>query len=379
MSARTACCPVEFPVSPNSVARSLPPRWLVIAAFLAVYLIWGSTYLAMHVAVKTLPPFLMAGCRFVLAGTVLYAVMRLRGAPAPQPGHWISASVAGALLLVLGNGGISWAQQTAPSNLTAIMVAATPLWMNLCEWLRPGGRRPLGSTMLGIVLGFAGVGWVVLSRGSGGERVVGTGVAAMLLMAPLSWAIGSIYSRHAPQNPISLLNISMQMIAGGAAMLVVAAARGEWHGFHLAQVSRASGWAFVYLTIFGSLIAFTAYSWLLQVSTPAKVSTYAYVNPLIAVVIGSVVLHEKLPSGVLVAGALILFSVVIITTRGQRGRSSARWRDDDDSSFCWIAKLLCSSTKSHDRAPQNPGRRPHLARPRRSRNVPASRAPQNRS
>lgn len=320
MSAPTAYCTVDAPVMPVLTARPVPPPWLVIAAFLSVYLIWGSTYLGMHVAVETIPPFLMAGCRFVTAGAVLYAAMRLRGAPAPQPVHWRSATIAGALLLVLGNGGISWVQQTAPSNLTAIMVAATPVWMNLCEWLRPGGRRPLGSTVLGIVLGFAGVGWVVLSRDAGGQRVVGAAVAGMLLLAPFAWAVGSIYARHAPQGPVSLLNIAMQMLAGGAAMLVVSAVRGELQGFHFAQISAASGWAFVYLTIFGSLIGFTAYSWLLLISTPAKVSTYAYVNPLIAIVFGRIFLQEKLPSSILVAGALILVSVVIITTRGQRSR-----------------------------------------------------------
>lgn len=320
MSARTACCTIEAPVADVRHVRSGPSPGLVIAAFVAVYLIWGSTYLAMHVAVKTLPPYLMAGCRFIIAGAMLYVVMRARGAPAPERMHWKSATIAGALMLVLGNGGIAWVQQTAPSNLTAIMVAAVPLWMNLCEWLRPGGKRPLVSTVLGIVLGFAGVAWVVLSRDSGGARVVSKGVAAMLLLAPLSWAVGSIYSRHAPRSSDSLLNIAMQMMAGGAAMLFVGLARGESNGFHFAEISAASAWAFVYLTIFGSLIAFTAYSWLLQVSTPAKVSTYAYVNPLIAIVIGNVVLHENLPSSILIAGALILLSVVIITTRGQRSR-----------------------------------------------------------
>jgi drug/metabolite transporter (DMT)-like permease len=320
MSAPSVCCTVEAPVAPRTAARRVPPAWLVIVAFLSVYLIWGSTYLGIHLAVETIPPFLMAGCRFVIAGAVLYAAVRLSGTPAPRPVHWGSATVAGALLLVLGNGGMSWVQQSAPSNLTAIMVAATPLWMNLCEWLRPGGRRPLGSTVLGIVLGFVGVGWVVLSRDPGGQRVLGTSVAAMLLLAPLAWAIGSIYSRYAPRSSVSLLNIAMQMLSGGVAMLLVGAVRGELQGFHVAQVSAVSAWAFVYLTFVGSLIAFTAYSWLLQVSTPAKVSTYAYVNPLIAIALGRILLDEKLPSSILVAGALILFSVVIITTRGQRSR-----------------------------------------------------------
>jgi drug/metabolite transporter (DMT)-like permease len=320
MSTSTLCPPVTSVVLAPPVVRPAPPRWLVLTAFAAVYLIWGSTYLGIHVAVRSIPPFLMAGARFVTAGALLYAAMRLRGAPSPQPAHWKSATVAGALLLVIGNGALSWVQQHAPSNVTAIMVAATPLWMNLCDWLRPGGRRPLGSTVAGIVLGFVGVGLVVLSRAPGGAPLIGPASAFILLLAPLCWAIGSIYSRHAPKSSVSLQNIAMQMLCGGALMLGVGVARGELNGFNLADVEPASAWAFVYLTLIGSLVGFTAYAWLLQVSTPAKVSTYAYVNPLIAVILGSVVLHEKLPPGTLIAGALILLSVVIITTRGRRSR-----------------------------------------------------------
>jgi drug/metabolite transporter (DMT)-like permease len=317
MSAPSLCCQAAPVVARKTevAIRQTPPSWLVIAAFLAVYIVWGSTYLGIHVAVATIPPFLMAGTRFVLAGLLLYGAMRALGTPAPQPIHWRTATITGALLLVVGNGAISWVQLFAPTTLTAIMVAAVPLWMNLFEWLRPGGKRPALSTGIALVLGFVGVAMVILARSPGGQPVASAGVIAVLLAAPLCWAFGSIYARQAPQSPAHLLNIAMQMLCGGALMLGVGAIKGELTGFRLEQVSHASALAFVYLTLAGSLIGFTAYAWLLQVSTPAKVSTYAYVNPLIAVILGSVVLHERLPGGMLLAGSLILVSVIIITLR----------------------------------------------------------------
>jgi len=319
MSSPSAVCSAvpSALVVPTPSVRRKPPGWLVVSAFAAVYLIWGSTYLGIHVAVTTMPPFLMAGARFVVAGAVLYTAVRLFGAPAPALVYWRSALVAGALLLVVGNGAISWVQRFTPSNLTAIMVAATPLWMNLLDWVRPGGKRPAGKTVFGLLLGFAGVTLVVCSRSSGGTVLQPLG-AVVLVMAPLCWAIGSIYSRHAPQSPALLLNIAMQMLCGGALMLCVGFGVGEFRHFNFGQVSHASWLAFVYLATMGSLVGFTAYAWLLQVSTPAKVSTYAYVNPLIAVLLGRLVLKETLPPGMLVAGRLILASVVVITAR--RGR-----------------------------------------------------------
>lgn len=306
-----------------------PPGWLVIAAFAAVYLIWGSTYLGIHVAVETIPPFFMAGSRFVIAGAVLYVAMRASGAPRPELVHWRTALITGALLLVIGNGALSWVQQFTPTNISAMMIAATPLWMNLVDWWRPGGRRPQRRTVAGLILGFIGVALIVLSRDPGGHRVLLPLGAAVLLLAPFSWAIGSIYSRHAPQCSTSLLNIAMQMLAGGVLMLLVGLVRGEQHGFALSQISASSAWAFLYLTTIGSLVGFTAYAWLLQVSTPAKVSTYAYVNPLIAVLLGSIVLKESLPTITLLAGSLILAAVVTITLRTSKlgpesGRRSGR-------------------------------------------------------
>jgi drug/metabolite transporter (DMT)-like permease len=291
---------------------------LVIAAFAAVYLFWGATYLGIRIAVTSIPPFLMAGSRFVIAGSILYAWMRCHGAPRPEPAHWRSAAIIGALLLLVGNGGVAWAQQSVPTSVTALVLAATPLWMILVEWLRPLGNRPHRLVFLGLVLGFCGVALIVLGRDAHGHRVLNPAAALVLLAAPVAWSIGSIFSRHARQTETALLNVAMQMISGGALMLGASFAFGEIRGFQIAEVTRASWMAFGYLTIAGSLIGFTSYVWLLQVSTPARVSTYAFVNPLIAVMLGRCFLHEPLPKAVLLAGSLILGAVLAITWRSQR-------------------------------------------------------------
>ncbi len=312
MTALTATAETVAPPRPK------PPLWLVLSAFLAVYVIWGSTYLGIHVAIQTMPPLLMAGSRFMLAGLFLYAVMRARGAARPTAEQWVDATVIGALLLLGGNGGVSWAQQFVPSGVTALVVAATPLWMILIDWLRPAGRRPHGVVFAGLALGFAGVALIALSRDGGGQRLVQPVGIVVLLLATMSWASGSVFSRHARKPQDALLAIGMQMIAGGGAELLTGAAIGELPKVHPSLFSQASVVAFVYLTVFGSLVGFTAYVWLLQVSTPARVATYAYVNPFIAVLLGRLVLDEPLPHSVVLAGALILGAVILITVRQSR-------------------------------------------------------------
>jgi drug/metabolite transporter (DMT)-like permease len=190
--------------------------------------------------------------------------------------------------------------------------------MNLLEWLRPGGKRPSIAVLAGIGLGFAGVALIALSKDEQGRAVIDPSGAVALLIAPFCWAIGSLYSRQAEQNSSALLNISMQMICGGALMLIVGGMIGEAHRFQLANVTASSAWAFAYLTLIGSLVGFTAYVWLLQVSTPARVSSYAYVNPFVAVVLGKVILKEPFPHSVLLAGALIIVAVVLITSEKRR-------------------------------------------------------------
>ncbi len=296
-------------------SKQTPPTWLVLSAFGAVYLIWGSTYLGIRLAIDSFPPLLMSGGRFVIAGVVLYSVMRARGAVRPRAIHWRDAAIVGAFLLLVGNGGVSWAEQTVPTNMTALIIAATPLWINLIDWLRPGGLRPRGSVFAGLALGFAGVGLIVGSHDLSGHRAVDPKGGALLVFASLCWAFGSIYSRHARKPDSALLTVAMQMIAGGTLLLFAGAVSGEIGRFDAAQVTAKSVYAFAYLTAIGSLVGFTAYVWLLQVSTPARVSTYAYVNPFIAVLLGSFILGESLPKSVLIAGGLIIAAVILITSR----------------------------------------------------------------
>lgn len=312
MSARTT---EPAAASATASTSKAPPLWLVIAAFAAVYVLWGSTYLGIRVAIESIPPMLMAGTRFFCAGVLLYAFMRLKGAPRPQPIHWRNAAVVGALLLLIGNGGLTWAELTVPSNIAALIIASTPLWMIVFDWLRPGGRRPHGSVFAGLFLGFAGVVLIIASKDHAGHNVAEPLGAFILLAAALCWAAGSVFSRHAAQSESALLAVSMQMITGGGLLLLAGFALGEHHAFHFETISTASRIAFVYLLVFGSLVGFTAYVWLLQVSTPARVSTYAFVNPLIAVILGRVFLNETLPGSVLLAGSLIVAAVVLITLR----------------------------------------------------------------
>jgi len=310
-----------LPTEATPTARPNPrtaPLGLVLGAFTAVYLLWGSTFLGIRLAIDSIPPFLMGGSRFLMAGIILYAVVRATGAPRPERTHWRNATITGALLLLMGNGAVSWAQQTVPSGITALIIAATPLWIMLVDWLRPGGRRPSFLVAIGLVAGFAGVAMIVASRNQQGHRMVDFSGAGVLLFAGLSWAIGSIYSRYAVQPSSPVLAIAMQMITGGVLLLLTGIIFGETAQFDPTRITATSAWAFAYLTLFGSLIGFTCYVWLLQVATPARVSTYAYVNPLIAALLGHVVLKEEFPSSVAIAGALILVSVVLITRSAKR-------------------------------------------------------------
>jgi drug/metabolite transporter (DMT)-like permease len=315
-------CRTEKPVtapelhSPGTQPHG-PKTWMILGAFAAVYLIWGSTYLGIRLAIETIPPFLMAGARFVIAGSVLYTIMRRTGAPRPTAIQWRDAFILGALLLLVGNGGVSWAEKRVPTNITALTVAGTPLWMLVLDWLRPGGKRPHGLVFAGLGLGFIGVILIVSSRDAHGHGIMDPAGAVMLLSASVCWAAGSIFSRHAKQPSSALVAISMQMLAGGVLMLLAGLLMGETRGWSVHDISVRSAEAFVYLTVFGSLVGFTCYVWLLRVSSPARVSTYAYVNPLIAVVMGWAVLGEPLPSSALLAGAFILAAVILITVKGR--------------------------------------------------------------
>ncbi len=311
----------------NKAMSAIPPAAGVMAAFAAVYIIWGSTYLGIRYAVESIPPFLMAGTRNLAAGLLLYAFARARNGAAPSRVEWRNAVVTGGLLLTIGNGGVTWAEQVIPSSVTALVVALTPLWMVLFEWLRPEGVRPRPFVIAGLMVGFIGV--VLLARGHGNQPgpAYGWGIAA-LLAASVSWAFGSIFNRQARKPASPLLSVAMQMIAGGTLLLGLAAVRGEATQFSVGQITFVSAGAWLYLTVFGSLVGYTCYVWLLHASTPAQVATYAYVNPLIAVLLGCTIGHETFSQELFVAGVLIIAAVALIV-RGGAAKAEPTTRSEE--------------------------------------------------
>lgn len=287
----------------------------VAAALGAVYLIWGSTYLAIRFAIETIPPFLMAAARYLTAGAMLYAWSRLRGAPRPRLLHWRSAVILGGLLLLLGNGGVVWAEQRMSSGLAALLISTEPLWIVLFVWMRDHGRPP-GRVLLGLLLGFTGLVLLVRPSSTGGIDPLG---AAAVMVASVSWAWGSLHGQRAKLPSSPLLGTAMQMLGGGGLLLLASALTGEPARFHLAAVSARSLLSLAYLVAFGALIAFTAYVWLLKAASPVLVSTYAYVNPLVAVFLGWAVAGEPITRGTLTAAAVILAGVALISSAQGRG------------------------------------------------------------
>jgi drug/metabolite transporter (DMT)-like permease len=289
-------------------------RLKLILALAAVYVVWGSTYLAIRYAVESLPPFSMAGVRFLLAGGLLYGWARLRGAARPQPVHWRSAAIVGGLLLLGGNGIVVWAERFVDSGLTALLVSTTPLWMVVLYWLFQGGTRPGPRLIAGLVLGFAGV--ALLARPGSGQ--VAPFAAGMLVFASLCWASGSLYSRRAPLPSSPLLATGLEMLCGGALLMVAGLVAGEPWSFEPSAVTAASFWSFLYLVFVGSLVGFTAYIWLLKAAPPALASTYAYVNPMVAVFLGWAFAGEPVTSQTLLSAAVIVAGVALITTASSK-------------------------------------------------------------
>jgi drug/metabolite transporter (DMT)-like permease len=235
----------------------------------------------------------------------------------PERIHWREATIVGGFLLLGGNGLLSWAQQQVPSGVSALIIGSVPLWMVLLEWLWHSGPRPTVGIVFGLVVGFAGLGYLVAPGNSGdGARVSFSGVVALLLAA-FFWAIGSLYSRRARLPASQLLGAAMEMIGGGVLLLATGAALGEWRHFAFARVTTHSAIAWIYLTTFGSLVGFTAYVWLLKATTTARVSTYAYVNPVIAVFLGWALANEPIAPRTLFAALAIILALVIIVTRSK--------------------------------------------------------------
>lgn len=303
--------------APPSLAR-------IVLAFAAVYVIWGSTYLAIRFAIETIPPFTMAGVRFVTAGALLFAWARARGVALPTRRQLRDGAVVGTFLLLGGNGAVVWAQQWVPSGLAALLVATVPLWMVVLDWVWGGARRPGPGVAFGLVWGLAGV--ALLTGGLGADTFEpGTLLGGLVvLVGSLSWAVGSIYARTAKVPAAPRMATAVQMLAGGALLLIAGAAGGEWGGFDPGAVSLRSGLALAYLVVFGALVAYSAYIWLLGVSTAARVSTYAYVNPVVALFLGWALADEPLTPRTLAAAAVILSAVVVLNRLGRRRGGAGR-------------------------------------------------------
>jgi len=284
-------------------------------ALVTVYIVWGSTYLAIRFAVETMPPFLMAGVRFLVAGLILYAWRKFSGDIPARKIEWRSAAIIGFFLLVGGNGSVVWAEQRVPSGIAALMVGSAPLWMVLLDALRPGGQRPGWRTITGVLIGFAGIVLLIgpgQVAGNGGQSDP-LGVAALFLAA-FMWAVGSLYSRNAQLPASPLLGTGMEMLAGGAMLLLLGTVSGEWSRVDLTSISARSWWGLIYLIVFGALIGFAAYTWLLRVAPTPLVSTYAYVNPLIAILLGSMLADEQLTLRIVISALVIVSSVALINT-----------------------------------------------------------------
>jgi drug/metabolite transporter (DMT)-like permease len=290
-------------------------KYRIWIALLTIYLIWGSTYLAIRFAVQTIPPFLMAGTRMLLAGVILFGWMMRSGASKPTLSQWKATGIVGLFLLLGGNGLVSWAEQHVISSVTAVLVGSIPLWIVLVDAVRPHGIRPHWQTITGVLIGSIGI--VILINPFNIDQTSNSmnlfGIIA-LLAASVFWSIGSIYGREKrylmPKQP--LLASGMEMLIGGFALFILGTATGEWGQFNFKMISTESLLGLVYLTIFGSLIAFAAYSWLLGVAPTPLVSTYAYVNPLIAVFLGAVLGKETIDLRMILATVLIIGSVFLI-------------------------------------------------------------------
>ena len=307
----------------------MPSRFRVFAAFTIICLVWGSTFLAIRFAIETIPPVLMAGIRFLSAGLILF-VAAGRKAERPSIAHWRSAAIIGVALFLFGNGLVTWSEERVPSGIASLFVAIIPVWFVLLEWLRHNGGRPRRPVLAGLILGFAGI-LLLVGRNpfSNGHHIDLFGAGA-LLISGICWANGSLYSRKANLPSSQFLTASMEMLAGGLALVLAGTLMGEWQRFELSGVSLRSWVSLAYLSVFGSIIAFTAYIWLLRAISPSRVATYAYINPIVALFLGSVFAGEKLsPQVFAAAGVIVIAVILIVTTKSKSASTSVRKKLSD--------------------------------------------------
>lgn len=298
-------------MTPAAVAQRNRTR--ILLAFAAVYVLWGSTYLFIKYAIETIPPFMLGASRFVVSGGILYALARWRGAPKPTSAELRLAGITGVLMLGLGNGGVMLAEKTVPSGVVALIVSSVPIWVVLIDWLRPKGVRPRKAMFAGLALGVVGMVILIGPRAIIGEGNIDEIGTLILLVGSVSWSIGTLMTRWSTRPGSPLVFAALQMLSASAAMAIMSLVTGDWREFTWGGMSSLSAFSFWYLVIAGSIIGYTAYVYLLGVVSAAKASTYAYVNPIIAVVLGWLFANEPLGARTILAAAVILGGVAIIT------------------------------------------------------------------
>jgi drug/metabolite transporter (DMT)-like permease len=296
--------------------------WL---ALLALYIVWGSTYLGIKFAIETIPPFFHAGVRFLISGLILVIWQRTAGHNLPTRKQWVSTGIIGTLLLLGGNGLVAWAEQTIPSGIAALIIASVPMFLVIGEAIRPNGVKPNWQGVVGLLIGFVGIFILVgPSEISGGATKLNPLGVVALLLACLFWATGSIYSKTADLPKSSLMNTGAQMLIGSVSLFIVSGLSGELHGWNIAEVSSRSIYGLLYLTLVGSLVGFASYGWLLQNAPISLVSTYAYVNPIVAVLLGVWLANEVLEPRIWLATGIIIGSVIFINSTRPKVRYEAK-------------------------------------------------------
>lgn len=322
-TSETQSTEVPSPAVPRDVAHdsrgTSPNPTLTLAAFAAVYFVWGSTFLAVRIGNESFPPLLVAGIRHLTFGLIFCPVLLWRAKTKPTWVEWRTATITGFLLLTVGNGGVCLAEERVPSGIAALLVATVSLWMVLIDWLRPNGNRPGPRVIVGLILGFAGLAMLVGPWELGGSGRIDPIGVAILGVGSFAWACGSIYSKHGHMPNSPLLGASMQGLTGGIILWLLGGLTGEVRAFQPTAVSTHSWIAVTYLVCFGSMIGFSSYMYLLKHSTATRVATYAFVNPVVALFLGWLFLHETISLRTILAGAVILVAVLLVITAPHRG------------------------------------------------------------
>lgn len=306
--------PVSAPPGPEVSSNST----LLLAAFAAVYLVWGSTYLAIRIGDESIPPLLVAGTRHLVFGLIFFPILLWKTKARPTWIEWRTATITGFLLLAVGNGGVCLAEERVPSGIAALLVATVSLWMVVIDWLRPNGVRPVSRVLVGLVLGFAGLTLLVGPKELGGSGRIDPIGVAILGVGSFAWACGSIYSKHGQMPSSPLLGATMQSLTGGIILWIAGGLMGEIGALNLTAVTGRSWIAMIYLIFCGSMIGFSSYIYILKHSTATRVATYAFVNPIVALFLGWLLLHESITLRTILASAVILAAVLLVITAPQR-------------------------------------------------------------